>query len=65
MTRLDDLVAELETAARKLRSGELQGEEAAAQVERCAALAAELGSELDREARDARSESSPGQETLL
>jgi hypothetical protein len=62
---LDRLIAELGAAAERLRSGEVEDEEAAALVERCAELAAEAGAALDREARAARAEPAPGQETLL
>ena len=65
MSELDPLIAELEQAAVRLRSGELQGEEAAALVERCAELAGELDQQLDRQARAARAETVPGQEKLL
>lgn len=65
MTPLESAVAELRAAAARLRSGELDGDEAAALVERCAELAAEIGTALDREAREARAEPPPGQETLL
>jgi hypothetical protein len=66
MSDLDKLVAELEQAATRLRSGELEREEAAQVVEQCAEIAARLGSELDREAREAASRGErPGQETLL
>jgi exonuclease VII small subunit len=63
MSDLDQAVAELERAAERLRSGELSPDEAAELVERCAELAAHVGSELD--ARAARDDASPGQETLL
>lgn len=58
-------MARLEEAAADLRSGRLDGEEAAALVERCAELAAALGAELDREARTVPAEPVPGQEELL
>ena len=61
--RLDALAAELEAAAARLRSGELDAAEAAALVERCAELAARVGSELDAESRAA--EETEGQERLL
>ncbi|MBA3301117.1 MAG: hypothetical protein H0T15_04550 [Thermoleophilaceae bacterium] len=61
---LEDFARQLEEAAARLRSGEPGPEEAAALVERCAELAAGAGQELEREAREARSES-PGQERLL
>jgi hypothetical protein len=63
---LDDLVRDLETAATRLRAGELPQDEAAALVERCAELAARIGSELDRAGRDAESGTpGEGQEQLL
>jgi exonuclease VII small subunit len=60
---LDALIEELETTAARLRSGELDAEEAAALVERCAELAARIGSDLDAAGRDASH--SEGQERLL
>jgi hypothetical protein len=65
MTRLDSLIEELEQTAARLRAGELDGDQAAASVERCAELASELGAELDSEARAASAEEPPGQEKLL
>jgi hypothetical protein len=65
MSDLDRLVAELEQAAARLRSGEGDPQEAAELVERCAELAAQVGSELDRAAREAPQGERPGQETLL
>jgi hypothetical protein len=63
---LDRLIEELETAAARLRSAELQPADAAALVERCAELAARLGAELDRAGRDAeRDAPGEGQEQLL
>ena len=59
---MNELARELEELAGRLRSGELGAEEAAAAVERCAELAARLGSELDAAARDAEHQ---GQERLL
>ena len=60
---LDDLVTELENAAARLRSGELEAEEAAQLVERCAELAGRIGSELDAQSRAASE--TEGQERLL
>ena len=60
---LDDLVRELETAAERLRAGELEPEEAAALVERCAELAGQIGAELDAQSRAASE--TEGQERLL
>ena len=60
---LDDLVTELENAAARLRSGELEAEAAAQLVERCAELAGRIGSELDAQSRAASE--TEGQERLL
>jgi exonuclease VII small subunit len=60
---LEALVAELESAADRLRSGALDAEEAAQLVERCAELAARIGSELDARSRAAADVE--GQERLL
>ncbi len=65
MSHLDDLCAELEGLAERLRSGELEGTEAAEAVERCAELATRLGSELDAAARDTERDDLVGQERLL
>ena len=65
MTRLDSLVDELEQTAARLRAGQLDGDEAAQVVERCAELASQLGSELDIQARAATAGEPPGQEKLL
>jgi hypothetical protein len=63
---LDGLVRELDDAATRLRSGELDGAAAAELVERCAELAARIGSELDRAGREAERETpGEGQEQLL
>ena len=62
---LEVLAGELEAAAEQLRSGDLDSDQAAELVERCAELAARLGSEVERLAREARTEAPPGQETLL
>jgi exonuclease VII small subunit len=59
-----EIVDELERAAARLRSGELDAKEAADLVERCAELAARLGAELEAMARKGEG-GSPGQETLL
>jgi exonuclease VII small subunit len=61
---LEELVHELEQAAERLRSGELDSAEAADLIERCAELAARLGGELEALARKGEG-GSPGQETLL
>jgi exonuclease VII small subunit len=54
MTRLDELTAELERVAERLRDGDLEPDEAADLVEECARLAAAAASELDRAARDSQ-----------
>jgi hypothetical protein len=46
----DAAVAELQRAAERLRSDDIEPEEAAELVERCAQLAAEVGAALDRQA---------------
>jgi exonuclease VII small subunit len=61
---LEELVQELENAAERLRSGELDSAAAADLIERCAELAARLGGELEALARKGEG-GSPGQETLL
>jgi hypothetical protein len=63
--KLDALVEELEHTAVRLRSGELDSDEAASAVERCADLAAQLGGELDLQARAVATDEPPGQEKLL
>ena len=65
MSRLDDLIAELQQAAERLRDGTLDANEAAELVERCAELATDIGQTLDQEAREARADPVPGQERLL
>jgi hypothetical protein len=65
MSRIDNLIEELEQTAARLRAGELTSDEAAEAVERCAQLATELGSELDIHARAASAGEPPGQEKLL
>jgi hypothetical protein len=60
---LDSLAEELEAVAAKLRAGELDPDEAAQLVERCAELAGELGAEVDARAR--RAGETEGQERLL
>ena len=63
---LDSLIRELDEAAASLRADDMNAGEAAALVERCAELAARLGSELDRAAREAeRAPVAEGQEQLL
>jgi hypothetical protein len=64
---IDELIAELERTAARLREGELDQGEAASLVERCAELANRVGSQLEADARAAASaaEPPPGQEQLL
>ena len=65
-SEIDSLIRELEHASGRLRSGEMGPDEAAALVERCAELAARVGTELDRAAREAdREPPGDGQEQLL
>jgi hypothetical protein len=63
VSELDAAVRELERAAERLRAGDIEPDEAAELVERCAQLAVEVGAALDRQA------SAPvdpaGQEKLL
>ncbi len=61
--RLESLARQLESVAAKLRAGDVDADEAASLVERCAELAGEIGSELDAESRGAAE--SEGQERLL
>ena len=65
MSALEEAIAELESAAARLRGGEIEPDEAAALVERCAELAARLGTELDRRAAGDPDDVSAGQERLL
>lgn len=65
MSELDPLIAELQAAVERLRSGALGDEEAARVVEQVAEQAGRLGRELDREARAAAADPPEGQETLL
>jgi hypothetical protein len=60
---LEELTAELESVADKLRAEAIDHEEAADLVERCAEVAARLGAEVDSRAREASE--SEGQERLL
>jgi hypothetical protein len=60
---LEELVAELEAAAARLRAEELEPAEAAELVERCAELAARIGAGLDAQSRAASE--AEGQERLL
>jgi hypothetical protein len=60
---LDALIEELESTAARLRSGQLDADQAAELVERCAELAARIGSGLDAAGREASH--GEGQERLL
>ena len=60
---LDGLAGDLEQAATRLRSGELDSDAAAELVDECARLASRAAAELDREARAA--EPPPGQDSLI
>ena len=62
-SELDMLAADLEKAAERLRSGQLDADGAAELVDECARLAARAASQLDREARAA--EPGPGQDSLI
>jgi len=63
---IDRLIGELQDAAERLRGGDMGADDAAALVERCAELAAQVGSQLDRAGREAeRDEPVEGQEQLL
>jgi hypothetical protein len=61
-TDLDGAIRELERAAERLRADDIDADEAAELVERCAELAAGLGAALDRRAAET---DAPGQERLL
>ena len=61
--QLTDLVAEIERAAGRLRSGGLAPDEAGELVERCAELGGQLAAELDSRGRAAAE--AEGQERLL
>jgi hypothetical protein len=58
---LEELAAELELVADKLRSEAVDAEEAAGMVERCAELAQRIGAEVDARSRG----EAEGQERLL
>jgi hypothetical protein len=65
MTRLDELSRGLEHAAARLRSRDVDPEEARRLAGECADLAAEAAGELERLARGDPQEAGPGQEELL
>jgi hypothetical protein len=60
---LEELAAELEAVADKLRAEAIDGDEAADLVERCAELAQSIGAEIDARSRSAGE--AEGQERLL
>ena len=60
---LEELAAELEAVADKLRSEAIDGDEAADLVERCAEVAQRIGWEID--ARSSTAGEAEGQERLL
>jgi hypothetical protein len=60
---LEQLAAELEAVADKLRAEAIDGDEAADLVERCADLAQRIGAEIDARGRSAAE--AEGQERLL
>ena len=60
---LEELAAELEAVADKLRSEAIDGDEAADLVERCAELAQRIGADIDARSRSAGE--AEGQERLL
>ena len=60
---LEELAAELDSVADKLRSEAIDSEEAADLFERCAALAQQIGAEIEARARAAAK--TEGQERLL
>jgi hypothetical protein len=65
MSELESIARELDAAAARLREQDIDADEAADLVERCAELAARAGQELEREARATPSGDQPGQESLL
>ena len=60
---LEELAADLEAVADKLRSEAIDGDEAADLVERCAELAQRIGADIDARSRSAGE--AEGQERLL
>jgi hypothetical protein len=60
---LENLAAELEAVADKLRADAIDADEAAGLVERCADLAQQIGAEIDARTRSAGE--AEGQERLL
>lgn len=66
VSRIDELVSQLERAAEQLRSGDVSPDVAATLVEDAAALASQASDELERHARaDSLPSVAPGQDALL
>jgi hypothetical protein len=63
--RLAEISEQLEETARRLRSGQVQGEEAARLAGECAELASRAAAELDRLVKAVPQQAAPGQEELL
>jgi hypothetical protein len=63
--QLAEISERLGEAARRLRDGNLESEEATRLAGECAELASQAAAELDRLARSSPPESVPGQEELL
>jgi hypothetical protein len=63
--RLDELSERLEEAARRLREGDLDGDETARLAGECAELASQAAGELERLARAMPGDVPPEQEELL
>ena len=64
MSELDAAIADLERAAERLRSEEIEPDEAAELVERCAELAAALAAALERQAAGPSAEREGTEEPL-
>lgn len=62
-SQLDELTSQLEDAAARLRSGDLDAEAVAGLIDECARLAARAAAELERERRAL--DAPPGQDSLL
>jgi hypothetical protein len=65
LLRLNEISDRLELAASRLRSSDLESEEATRLAGECAELAQQAAAELDRLARWSPDEAVPGQEELL
>ena len=63
--RLNEISDRLEQAAKRLRDGGIDGDEASQLAGQCAELASEAAVELERLARSSGPEGVPGQEELL